>query len=76
MRNRPYYSRSNALCEKQAIKEEEKELDPYLWSSKTPTKWGSYSLQDDPVRTLQKCNGLKQMPYKESSIENIEWGQK
>jgi hypothetical protein len=60
-----YYSRSDALCEKQAIREQEKELD--LWSSKTATKgWGSYLEQGHKTQ-----NDVKQTHYKESTIENI-----
>ena len=58
-----YYSRSDSLCEKQAIREQE--LDH--WSSKTATKgWGNYL-----ERGHKTQNDVKQTHYKESTIENI-----
>ena len=72
MRNKPYYSRSNALFEKRAIREQEEELD----NTPTKGKGGSYSDRCDSDLTLKTCNGVKQIRYKERTIENIEWGQK
>jgi hypothetical protein len=70
-----YYSRSNALCEKQVILEQEKELD--LCTLKTTANGGTYLEQGDADCTLKNVqNGVKQMCYKESTIENIVWGQK
>jgi hypothetical protein len=72
------YSRSNALCEKQAIREQEKELD--LWSSKTRANGDSYLERGHVDWSSKTHNCVKQLHYKESTIENIniniEWGQK
>jgi hypothetical protein len=73
-KSKPYYSRSNALCEKYEMREQEKWLDrckckPFMYtpSPTTHTKWGCYLEQGD----VDKMN-TKQIRDNENAIKNTE----
>ena len=53
-----YYSRTNALCEKHEIREQEKEFDVCAFKppTSTPTKWGCYLEQGDVDCTSKMRN--------------------